>query len=825
MNFSNLPHIDVYSFVLGLLCGGILYFLVIEKKYIQKIFAFFKSTYERLAASTNLEKAESLIKRSIFMQAQSNHLLAHAFPLETVLVAPHLISPPKHLYPEFYTTAASLINQYFPFVPDWPELSAQIPVDLIPYQQLTRINGKIVILGQPGSGKTVLLSALAIHMLKDTDKLGFPILVSAKKILANLENEKDVLQVLASTFSEQNPQISVSQIHYFIKNKITSFNSVLMVDDVDHLQQNENEKLIHYLTDLETLTKFKKIIIAADPNMIRQELLQQYYPLPIAAWSIDDQANFINHFQNTWKKLPQAQPIKDAVPAPIFCKWLHDETLYYSPYDLTLRLWLTNSGYTSGQNVFSCFTNLMEMLKLPAETLDHLALIAYALVRTNQSSISISEANEFYSDVPESLVINAPKINGEFSDNRAKSKILDSSFKAVQKSSFLVAGMDGRYSFTSPIWVGYFSSLVSGIEMHPWFTENQLNWSYSAQYMRFATLQDHADTWHEMSFQKENRFIFDNSYLKIARIIPDLPPDHPVRNGILKWIAKNAFMQPVPAPQKAALFAALLISNDPSVPKLLLDFLTMPDPDLRFLAVIVYAGLSKTDQFDVFVNLLSDEDQNVRNAASLSFYALKTKKSTDLLIDILLQGDEYMKQTAAETLSLIPSIRKDLLTEALASEDLLIRRAAVFGLARVHEQWASDMLSHAAIEDAQWIVRNAASQIVENLDLMNTQLVPLLPHPSNAPWLIGFASKLGKGIPKSGFVKDILLSALDQGNVDEKISAMNYLRVVPDEDIVRAVLTLITHKNRSLQQAATFTLWYIEKILGTIPALKEKRIT
>jgi hypothetical protein len=827
MSFIHLPPIDAFSFTLGLLCGGVLYFLVIEKKYVQKGFALFKSIYERLAASTNLEKAESLIKKSIFMQAQSNHLVAHAFPLEDILIPPHLIPPPKHLYPEFYTTTASLINQYFPYVPDWPELSAQFPVDLIPYQQLTRINGKIVILGQPGSGKTVLLSALAIHMLTDTKNNLFPILVSAKKILSILENEKDVLQVLAIAFSDQNPQISISQVHYFIKNKITTFSAILMIDDVDHLQQLENEQLIHYLTELETQTKFKKIILAADPNMIRQELLQQYYPLPISAWSIEDQCTYMDQFQIAWNKLPNGQSNKNPVPASIFCKWLHDETLYYSPYDLTLRVWLTNAGYTSGQNIFSCFTNLMEMLKIPTEIIDLLALLAYAMLRTNRSSISIAETNEYFAGVNETLAINSPKINGTLAEpgNRARTKIQESSFKTVLKSPFLVLNPDGRYSFTSPIWAGYFSSLVSGIEMQSWFNDNHLNWTYSAQYMRFATLQDHADTWHEINFQKENRFIFDNSYLKIARIVPDLPADHPVRNGILKWIAKNAFTQPVPAPEKSALFAALLISNDPSLPKLLLDFQSMPDPDLRFLAIIVYAGLSKNDQFDVFINHLSDEDQNVRNAASLAFFALKTKKSTDLLVDILLQGDEYMKQISAETLSLIPSIRKDLLTEALASEDLLIRRAAVFGLARVPEQWASDMLSHAAIEDAQWIVRNAASQIVENRDFMNAQLIPLLPHPSNAPWLISFASKLGKGIPKSGFVKDILLTALDQGNVDEKISAMNYLRVVPDEEIVRAVLALVVHKNRSLQQAATFTLWYIEKILGSIPTLKEKRIT
>ena len=156
---------------------------------------------------------------------------------------------------------------------------------------------------------------------------------------------------------------------------------------------------------------------------------------------------------------------------------------------------------------------------------------------------------------------------------------------------------------------------------------------------------------------------------------------------------------------------------------------------------------------------------------------------------------------------------------------MLIRRAGVYGLSRIHEQWALDILSQIAIEDGQWIVRNAATQIVENQDVFKTNLIPELPHPSNAPWLISFASKLGKGIPKSGFVKDILLTALEQGNVDEKISALNYLRVIPDADVMKLLLPLVAHKNRSIQQASAIALWYIEKILGAIPMQREKRIS
>jgi hypothetical protein len=828
MNLARLTIVDPYSFLLGTLFGILFYFLVIDKRYLQKGYLGLKSGWDRFAASTNLEKAESLIKKSIFHNAQSNHLLAHAFPLDFVLIPPHVLPPPKHLYPEFYNSTSSLINQYFPFVPDWPEFSAQFPVDLLSYQQLTKINGKTIILGQPGSGKTVLFNALAIYMLQDTKAYQFPILLSAKRLVSNLEGEKDVLNVLTTTLSDQIPQIPLGQLHYFIKNKITTHTAVLMIDDVDHLSRSENENLITFLTELESLTKFKKIILAADPNMIGKELLQQYFPLPIASWSIEDQRSWIHKFSTAWYSIiPSAgKEMKEILPPAVIDKWIQDESHYYTPFELTIRNWLIHSGYSAGQDLPACLSSVLKFMKITPELMEQLAYFAYALIRTKQSSLTISGANEYLSGTKQSIIFRSPETKDKVvaSTNTMKSRIQDNAIKGVHPS-LLLAHPDGSYSFASPIWAGFFGCLVSGIEIQDWFTNDDLNWTYSAQYLRFATLQNQADEWHDISFQKENLFLFDNSYLKIARFIPDLPYDHPVRNGILKWLAKNAFQQPVPVSEKAKLFAALLLSNDPSLPKLLLDFQSLPDPELRFLSVLTYASLCKSDHFDVFLNHLSDEDQYVRNAACLAFFALRTKKSTDLLIDILLQGDEYMKQTAAETLSLVPSIRQELLTEALSSEDLLIRRSAVFGLSRIQEQWASDLLSHAAIEDAQWIVRNAASQIVENSGLLNSQLIPQMIHPSNAPWLISFASKLGKGIPKSGFVKDILLTALEQGNVDEKISAMNYLRIVPDEEIIRAVLPLLSQKNRTLQQAASFTLWYIEKIMGAIPLFKEKRIT
>ncbi|MBI9049511.1 MAG: HEAT repeat domain-containing protein [Anaerolineaceae bacterium] len=823
-----LPPLDAYSFIAGALFGFVFYYLVIVKKIVHHIIRISKNIYERIAASANLDKAESLINKSLFNQAQANHVFAHVTPLESILIKPKLLFPPKYLYPEFYTTSSSLINQFFPFTPDWPELSAQYPVDNIDYTHLAHINGKTLIIGQPGSGKTTLLAALVISMLQDSSSEKLPIYVSAKTILPLLEKEQDPMEILTAAFSEGNPQITASQIYFILKSKISTQNAILLLDDVDHLYTDEIEQVLGFLTTLETEYQFTKFIIAADPNSIGKELTKHFFPLTIASWSVIEQRNFISAIQDIWDscKFSNKNDSVKPIQAPVLTKWLQDDTPYYSPFDLVVRIWLLNSGSSLGFNIADHLINVLDLFALSKDELEGIALLAYSLLRSHKSSMDIPEANEYLSSVEQSLEYFDPLSKSEIQETTPSTKYIHTiSSKTLQSAQIITIDSFDRISFSSPIWAGFFANLIISPDIQNWFPRADLNWTYSSQYLRFATINNYADSWYESIFKKETPFPFDNTYLKLARFIPDLAFDHPVRNGILKWLAKSSFQNQLPAAERAQLFAALLVSKDPSVPKLLLEFQSMPDPDLRFLSILTYAAFANSESFNVFMDHLADEEQNVRNAASLAFYALNNKKSSDLLIDILLQGDEYMKQTAAESLAVIDGISQDLLTEAIASEDLLIRRAAVYGLSRIPDQWALDILSHAAIEDGQWIVRNAATQVIENQDVFKTMLIPQLPHPSNAPWLISFASKLGKGIPKSGFVKDILMSALDQGNVDEKISAMNYLRIVPDSDIINAIFPLLVHKNRSMQQASAIALWYIEKILGGIPMQKEKRLS
>ena len=55
----------------------------------------------------------------------------------------------------------------------------------------------------------------------------------------------------------------------------------------------------------------------------------------------------------------------------------------------------------------------------------------------------------------------------------------------------------------------------------------------------------------------------------------------------------------------------------------------------------------------------------------------------------------------------------NMLKDAAEIDNLLTRRAAVFGLARIPEEWALALLEHVQMEDDQWVVRGAAAEAAE----------------------------------------------------------------------------------------------------------------
>jgi HEAT repeat protein len=120
-------------------------------------------------------------------------------------------------------------------------------------------------------------------------------------------------------------------------------------------------------------------------------------------------------------------------------------------------------------------------------------------------------------------------------------------------------------------------------------------------------------------------------------------------------------------------------------------------------------------------------------------------------------------------------------------EDLMVRRASAYGLGRIHEAWADEMLNNLQVLDDQWVVRNAAVEVVEDKQKPNNHIPKRLPPPSESPWLIAFAGKQGLGISPDKPPTDVLLQALKSGDEDERLASLSYLRMMPLEGVFGAM--------------------------------------
>jgi HEAT repeat protein len=294
-----------------------------------------------------------------------------------------------------------------------------------------------------------------------------------------------------------------------------------------------------------------------------------------------------------------------------------------------------------------------------------------------------------------------------------------------------------------------------------------------------------------------------------ARWLRTAPASAEWRPQIMRILISNLQNETLPLGTRARLVAAFYLSNDPSTLKLFKHLLVSKSPTIRQVALLGSGALGSSQLINDVLSLLADSVPAVRYTACMALAATPVEAALNAVVQVLLSGDEEIRQAAAESLAQIQPDGHKVLEEAATVEDLLTRRASVFGLMQVHEPWALKTLEKIAIEDGQWVVRNAAGQALDFLQ-QKTPLVPTsLPKPSDSPWMLTFASKLGMGILPGQPATDVLLAVLKSGTVEEQIAALHYLRDQANEGIIGAIYNLLYTGHDDLQEAILHALWWI----------------
>jgi HEAT repeat protein len=348
-----------------------------------------------------------------------------------------------------------------------------------------------------------------------------------------------------------------------------------------------------------------------------------------------------------------------------------------------------------------------------------------------------------------------------------------------------------RYTFQHPLWQAFLAAREQ-VTADPATLIEHLDDAHWAQMLRFyAESGDMKPVLIEWMRRPDD--LFRSRLCTLGSWIGAAPADASWRDGAMAMMART-FLQPdLPARVREDLIQALTATKMPGITYLFKQALRHTDADIRRVAVMGLTKIASDTDLPALETALGDQDQAVREATVRGLPHLGTDAATRLLAQVMLEADEILSITAAEALAQCGAEAADFLHEVMGLEDMLARRAAVFGLARLR---ARDALEKAAREDEQWIVRSAATAAMEELDTHDKIAgVPPPVEVHQLPWLISWAASKGEGLGIGEAARHMLQRALEEGDGPIRVVAAQTLARVGRPDDVGSLLAALADED------------------------------
>jgi hypothetical protein len=829
-------YIDGRSFLLGVIAGSLLWFILYQfKGVIPQVQAIAKRWLHNLREK-NFAGVEAAFRLAALKTAQKSHLSAQLFSLDEILITPKLMAPPPIGDPTQPNPPDSIISASFPYLPDWPELGSQYNVDLISLGQALQLGANLVIVGQPGCGKTTALAHLATQLARKDPALGavqsmVPIFLHIQDILPQIQvaqvQTTDLLNTLIKAISHKLPILVQNQVPSFLKLSLAQGQSLLLLDGLDELPVTTLKETVEILRNLLKGNPKLRVVTTGSPAFLDGLIELNFYPVALAAWNYQERTQFVQNWGKLWTEqiLPEVKR-KSQIELldPVFVNnWVNRNSVHLTPLEWTLMLWAIYSGESEG--ITSPLTSLDSFVTryIPdTALLESVQKLAMLLIQNHKASFVQEDLDAYFAKQAAAQVqlfdpseappeIAAPEKTKTSKNKQKKDKTPAASpWISSLMQTGLVSEHPGRvYRFSHPAITAYLAaSAGSELEMLDWLPSAE-SWDtpqlalgyYCGLHSAKLTIPNEWVQGVPPLFRKP---------LAVGRWLKYIPPNLPIRSKLLKRMADGMLDEGLLYATRLRLASALLCSNDPSLAAMFKQLLAYPKARVRSMACVALGALQEVKSLNQLTGLLSDPDETVRKDACLALGILHDPAIPDLLTECLSADDEVLRQTSAESLAGDLQNGHEILKKAIQSENLLVRRSVVFGLARIRAPWAKEILEQVAVQDGQWVVRNAAGEALEIIQKSMPRIPYPLINPSETPWILTYASKLGVGIPPGDPAQDILLHALQSGAPEEKIAALSYLRAYSDEKVASLIKeTALTSAHLAVSDAAQFALWYL----------------
>ncbi len=828
--FLHIPDFSPFWFWLGVLMGSLFWYALTR----------FYPTYHRWQerrAARRAEKATSRLKRRteewrrwVAKESQGAHLASPLFPLDAVLVPPKVVARMPAYFPQGVNRPEDIALTAVPYTPDFPELASLYHVPTLTLPEALQNGANLLLWGRYGSGKSTALAYLALLLARRDPKMGdladaLPVLVHVADLPLPLDDGADPLDALFTALGRRVPERLMRALRYQIPAMLQEGQMLLLIDGADEMAPTRQPALAAFLRRLMKAYPRIRMVVAASPEHHDGLLALGLRPVTLALWSETEAQTFLRRWGKAWQReiVPMMEAAaEESLPAAdldplLLNRWLLTAEPAYHPLELTLKAWAAYAGDALGPSYEDAvWAYIRRMLpEEPDRALPALEALALQLTLGSGDAVAEKEAGKdktLWEDSADEETESA-----ELAETKGKRppkvrRLLPS----LLESGLLVAYNDERIGFVHPTVRAYFAAraLTEGGESRllrgDW-------WEGRTETLGFLSLLERGASVSAGLLERDD-ILVHAGVLAAGRAL-SYGGDATWRGEVLRALASLITDLSLALNLRARAVVALALSGEKGIGALFRKIMGHQDLTVRWLAALGAGAVRDTKAVDALLGLLYDPSRAVQRAAALALVAIGTDEALEGLAAVLLSGDDLQRRIAAEALANHPQEGYPTLKEAVGMEDdLRVRRAAVYGLARVPEPWAQEILAKVQVEDSQWVVRDAAAAVLEQAK----QPSPCIPKPleplHEAPWLIAFAAEHGMGVAPGQPALTLLHKVLAEGTSEQKEAALERVPYLPGEDWTREVYNILYGRASALRDAAFDAVWTLHISGVTLPS-------
>jgi HEAT repeat protein len=636
-------------------------------------------------------------------------------------------------------------------------------------------------------------------------------------------SSKEVLNPIIEAAAEQAPMFDTGKTPAFVQSVFKSGQALLIVDGYDEIPPAEQNLVAEFFKALLAAHPQTRIVTSGAPEYLDGLIGLGFVPLALCAWSEEGSQRFLEQWGSLWSRTVALESWAQNGPAQVdpllINAWLGSASLNYSPLELTLKIWGAYAGDSLGPHVLESIATHIRRIAPPNTPIAALETLAMQVVIGSTPVFDPRRAREWVksfevAETPqEGEATQSPEEEAQASTSAQKGKRVEkvstpnaSLLEKMTSSGLLIAYSNNRMRFSHPVFAGY----LAGHAMTNYNAEeallNQPDWS--GKYLALRFFAAHGDASRVVQAMLEfSRLPTHRPLFAAARWLRDAPRNAPWRGRMFGTLAAILQTEGIPLGVRGQAIAAFVYSNDPSVSTLFRQFASSNSFELVHLALLGAGAVRDVKSLKLMEAALQAPSLSVKRAACMALSAIGTNDSLEVAAHALLNGEEDIRRAAGEALANDAREGHAMLRDGVTMNDILVRRAVVYGLGRVKEDWALDLLKKIQIEDEQWIVRNAATEVIDMRNAIDAFSPMALKPAHESPWLVEYAAKKGVGVSPGVPATDILLVALRDDNHEARLAALKYLKFAPQDVVLKQIYEAMHKDDPELRETAYQVLW------------------